>query len=165
MGIDEKHTVMVDLDSMSFKRVKDLAESACSHFKLGGFIILKSSPNHYHVVFDKPMRYWSDVLRVISWIDILADSPNVWKWVCMQAIKKTCTLRVSEKTTENGVKPKPRMVYRYGSRHRQIKAYLKRRREILGILRKLNAQIHMCSIYLRACFLCACNNFFVERVS
>jgi len=137
VGIDEKHTVMVDLDNMSFRKVKNLAESACSHFKLGGIIILKSSPNHYHVVFDKPMRYWSDVLRVISWIGILADNPNVWKWVCMQAIKKTCTLRVSEKPTKNGFKPKPRIVYRYGSQNQRIKAFLGKRKEILNILRKV----------------------------
>ena len=137
-GITDNHTVMVDLDNMSFRKVKDLAESACSHFKLGGFIILKTSPKNYHVVFDKPMRYWSDVLKIISWVGILADNPNVWKWACMQAIKKACTLRVSEKTTKNGVKPKPRIVYRYGSQHRQIKAYLKMRRKILNILKKLN---------------------------
>jgi len=139
VGIDEKHMVMVDLDNMSFRKVKDLAESACKHFNLEGFIILKSSRNNYHVVFDRPMRFWSDVLRIISWIGILADNPNVWKWACMQAIKKTCTLRVSEKPTENGMKPKPRIVYRYGSQHRQIKAYLKRRKEILNILKKLNS--------------------------
>ena len=137
-GITDNHTVMVDLDNMSFRKVKGLAESACRHFRLGGFIILKTSPKNYHVVFDKPMRFWSDVLRVISWIGILADNPNVWKWVCMQAIKKACTLRVSEKPTKNEAKPKPRIVYRYGSQHRQIKAYLKRRREILNILRRLN---------------------------
>jgi len=118
VGISEKHTVMVDLDNMSFKRVKGLAELASEHLALGGFIILKSSPKHYHVVFDKPMRYWSDVLRVIAWIGILADNPNAWKWVCMQAIKKACTLRVSEKPTKKGVKPKPRIIYRYGSQYR-----------------------------------------------
>ena len=137
-GITDNHTVMVDMDNMSFRKVKKLAESACRHFRLGGFIILKTSPKNYHVVFDKPMRFWSDVLRVISWIGIMSNNPNVWKWACMQAIKKTCTLRVSEKPTENGVKPKPRIVYRYGSQYRQIKAYLKRRREILNILRRLN---------------------------
>ena len=94
-------------------------------------------PFNYHVVFDKPMRYWSDVLRVISWIGILADNPNVWKWVCMQAIKKACTLRVSEKPTKNGVKPKPRIVYRYGRQNQQIKVFLEKRKEIWNILKKI----------------------------
>jgi len=136
-GISDKHTVMADLDNMSFKRVKSLAFLTMKRFKLDGFIILKSSPKHYHVVFDRPKR-WSEVLRIISWMGIMANNRNVWKWVCMQAIKKACTLRVSEKPTKNGVKPKPRIVYRYGSQYRQVKAYLKKRKEILNILRKLN---------------------------
>jgi len=136
-GISDNHTIMVDLDNMSFRNVKSLAELACRHFKLGGFIILKSSPNHYHVVFDRPMRFWSDVFRVISWIAIISNNPNVWKWICMQAIKKACTLRVNEKPIKNGVKPKPRIVYRYGSQYRQVRAFLEKRREILNVLGKL----------------------------
>jgi len=137
-GISDNHTVMVDLDNMSFRKVKGLAELACKHFGLGGFIILKSSHRHYHVVFDKPMRFWSDVLRVISWIAIISNNPNVWKWVCMQAIKKACTLRVSEKPTKNGVKPKPRIVYRYGGQNNMIKEYLIFRKCILGIIKQLD---------------------------
>lgn len=106
-------------------------------FKLDGFIILKSSPKHYHVVFDRPKR-WSEVLRIISWMGIMANNRNVWKWVCMQAIKKACTLRVSEKPTKNGVKPKPRIVYRFGGQNRQVKAYLQFKRQILRLLKHLN---------------------------
>jgi len=137
IGLSDKNTVMVDLDNMSFKRVKRLAELTCKHFRLGGFIILKSSPNHYHVIFDKPIRYWSEVLRIISWIAIMSNNPHVWKWVCMQAIKKACTLRVSEKPAKNGVKPKPRIVYRYGSQSRKINAYLEKRKEVNDIFREL----------------------------
>jgi len=43
------------------------------------------------------------------------------------------------KPTKNGVKPKPRIVYRYGSQYRQVRAFLEKRREILNVLRKLNA--------------------------
>ena len=123
-GISDKHTVMADLDNMSFKRVKSLVFLTMKRFRLDGFIILKSSLKHYHVVFDRPKR-WSEVLRI------------VWKWVCMQAIKKTCTLRVSEKPTKNGFKPKPRIVYRYGSQNRQIKDYLEKRKEVWNILNKV----------------------------
>jgi len=139
VGISNKHTVMVDLDNVSFRKVKNLCLLALKMFNLEGFIILKSSPKHYHAVFDKPMRYWCDIVKVISWIGIMAGNPNVWKWVCMQAIKKACTLRVSEKPTKNGAKPKPRIVYRYGSQYRQVRAFLEKRREILNVLRKLNA--------------------------
>ena len=139
-GISDKHTVMADLDNMSFKRVKSLAFLTMKRFKLDGFIILKSSPKHYHVVFDRPKR-WSEVLRIISWMGIMANNMNVWKWVCMQAIKKACTLRVSEKLTKNGVKPKPRIVYRYGSQNDMIKEYLACRRRVLRMIKRLQPYI------------------------
>lgn len=138
VGISDKHTVMADLDNMSFKKVKSLAFLTMKKFRLKGFIILKSSPKHYHVVFDKPMRCWSDVLRVVSWMGIMANNRNVWKWVCMQAIKGMCTLRVSPKPVNpEGCKPPPRIVYRYGSQDLMVKEYLTYRRRILRMIKRL----------------------------
>jgi hypothetical protein len=67
---------MCDLDDVSFKKAKNLAFLNMKHFRLKGLIILKSSPHHYHVVFDKPKR-WSEVLKIISWMDIMANNVNV----------------------------------------------------------------------------------------
>jgi len=155
IGISDKHTVMVDLDNVSFRKAKGIAKLACKHFKLEGFIILKSSPEHYHIVFDKPIKHWSKVLKIISWIAILSNNPDVWKWACMQAIKESCTLRISEKPTENGVKPKPRIVYRFGRQNRQVKAYLQFKRQILRLLKHLNAESRL---NLRANFYFSSSN-------
>ncbi|MEM3797746.1 MAG: hypothetical protein QXY74_04840 [Candidatus Bathyarchaeia archaeon] len=138
VGISDKHTVMADLDNMNFKRVKSLALLTMKKFRLNGFIILKSSPRHYHVVFDKPMRYWSSVLKVIAWMGIVGNNCNLWKWMCMQAIKGYCTLRVSPKPVNpEGVKPSPRVVYRYGSQENMVKEYLAFRKRVLMMIKRL----------------------------
>jgi hypothetical protein len=137
VGLSDNRTVMCDLDNISFKKVKNLAFLTMKHFRLEGFLILKSSSKHYHVVFDKPKR-WSEVVRIISWMGIMANNRNVWKWICMQAIKKYCTLRVSPKPVNPvGFKPTPRIVYRYGSQNRQIQAFLTLRRCVLRIVKRL----------------------------
>jgi len=139
VGISDKHTVMADLDNMSFKRVKSLALLTMEKFRLNGFIILKSSPKHYHVVFDKPMRYWSSVLKVIAWMGIVGNNRNLWKWMCMQAIKGYCTLRVSPKPiNSHSCKPIPRIVFRHGSQTNMIKEYLTFRKRILRIIKHLD---------------------------
>jgi len=138
VGLSDKHTVMVDLDDMSFRKVKSLALLTMKHFNLEGFIILKSSPNNYHVVFDRPIGRWVEVLRIISWIGIMADNPNVWKWVCMQAIKGYATLRVGPKPVNpDGLKPAPRVVYRYGSQNRMVRDYLVFRRRLSKLVKRL----------------------------
>jgi hypothetical protein len=137
VGLSDNRTVMCDLDNVSFKKAKSLAFLTLKRFRLGGFIILKSSHRHYHVVFDKPKR-WSEVLKIISWMGIMANNKNVWKWVCMQAIKKYCTLRVSPKPINpEGFKPTPRIVYSYGSQNRQIQAFLTLRKRVLRMVKRL----------------------------
>ncbi|MGQ9641873.1 MAG: hypothetical protein ACUVUF_07095 [Candidatus Bathycorpusculaceae bacterium] len=111
---------------------------ALKHFGLGGFIALRSSPRHYHAVFDKPMGCWSDVLTVIAWMGIMANNGNVWKWGCMQAIKECCTLRVSPKPSNpEGFKPTPRVVYRYGSKNCMVKLFLVCRKRVLRMVERL----------------------------
>ncbi len=53
LGLTDFETVMLDLDDMSFKSAKYWAELANEKLNLGGYIILKSSEKHYHVVFDR----------------------------------------------------------------------------------------------------------------
>ncbi|MEO0252256.1 MAG: hypothetical protein ABIM44_08505 [candidate division WOR-3 bacterium] len=129
---------MVDLDGMPLEKVRELADLALKRFKLGGYVILESSPNNYHVVFDRPFRYWSKTARVMAWIAIISGNPNVQKWVCMQLIKEASTLRVSPKPTNpEGYKPTPKIVYQYGGRNLGIKAYLEARMETLKLLKEL----------------------------
>jgi hypothetical protein len=144
VGLSDNRTVMVDLDNVSFRKAKDLAFLTLKRFRLDGFIILKSSCKHYHVVFDKPKR-WSEVIKIVSWMGIMANNRNVWKWVCMQAIKKYCTLRVSPKPVNpEGFKPVPRVVFRYGSQNRQIRLFLTLRRRVLRIVKRLGVYRKEC---------------------
>ncbi|MEM2565142.1 MAG: hypothetical protein QXQ42_05560 [Candidatus Bathyarchaeia archaeon] len=134
IGLSHKNIVMVDLDGMPLEEVKRLADKALKRFRLGGYIILESSQGNYHVVF----RYWSETVRVMAWIAIMSNNPNVQKWVCMQLIKEASTLRVNPKPTNpEGCKPIPKIVYQYGSRNLGIKAFLKSREEILKLLKEL----------------------------
>ena len=137
IGLSDNKTVMCDLDNISFKKAKSLAFLTMEHFKLEGFIILKSSRRHYHVVFDKP-KQWSEVISIIAWIGIISKNKHVWKWVCMQSIKKYCTLRVGPKPDGEGLKPSPKIVYRYGSQDRQIKWFLTMRRRVLRMVKRLS---------------------------
>lgn len=131
MGISDEHTVMVDLDDTTFFEALKLAALALKKFRLGGFIIFKSSPEHYHLIFDKPCSVIK-VFKVISWIAIMSRNPNIWKYVCMQGIKGYCTLRVSPKPINpNGFKHTPRIVYRHGTQNQMIKDYLTFRKHIL----------------------------------
>jgi hypothetical protein len=132
IGVTYENVVMADLDDMSFRRVKRLAFKAVKRFNLGGFIILKSSRGNYHVVFNEPKDRF-EVFQIIGWIGITANNPNVWKWVCMQAVKGALTLRLSPKPlSDGGFKPPPKVVYRYGEQDKCIKDFLKIRRNVLN---------------------------------
>jgi len=137
VGISCKDAVMADLDDVGFDRVKGLACLTCNHFRLGGFVVLRSSKGHYHVVFDKPIKSWNRVLKVLGWIGIVSNNKNVWKWVCMQAIKGACTLRVSKKTCGDTDKPVPHVVYRFGSQDSRVSAFLEFRKSVLAMLKRL----------------------------
>lgn len=136
VGLTFKNIVMVDLDGMPLEKVKELADKVLGKFKLGGYVILESSEGNYHVVFNKPMQ-WSKVMKILGWIAIMSNNPNVWKWVCMQLIKQAETLRVSPKPSSKSFKPPPKIVYKFGKQNLGVRIYLETRREILRIIREL----------------------------
>jgi hypothetical protein len=129
-GYTDSETVMLDLDDKSFKFTKYWALIAMKRFKLDGFVILKSSPKHYHVVFDCPVS-WENNMSVVGWVAVLSKSVSLLRWLAMQCIKKASTLRVSVK----GEKPSPRVVYRFGEQDHAVKEFLKKRRRIKQISR------------------------------
>jgi len=123
---------MLDLDEMSFKSAMDWAMFALEKYKLRGFIILKSSKNHYHVVFDRYLPR-EVTLSVIAWVAILSKSVPLLRYLAMQCIKMSSTLRIAPK----GDKPSPRIVYRYGSQDHAIKDFLEFRQFIKQIYRSI----------------------------
>jgi len=121
LGISDEVTVNLDFDDTPFKTVKYWAERAYSWFKLEGFIILKSSKDHYHVIFDRRV-IWRKNVHMMSWIAIESQIGKLKDYVLMQCIKESSTLRVEPK----GEKPFPRIVYRYGKQDGEIINFLKK---------------------------------------
>jgi hypothetical protein len=123
---------MLDFDQMAFKTVKYWALRTMRWFKLGGLLVLKSSPECYHVVFNRTVS-WTENMKVVAWVALQSRCESLTQWLLMQCIKGASTLRVSPKRE----KPAPRIVYRYGQQADQIHAFLRYRYTIKCILRKL----------------------------
>jgi len=133
LGFTDTETVMLDFDNTTFKTIRYWARRAKKWHKLGGFIILKSSEGCYHVVFDRPVS-WSENLKVVAWVALLSRKFELQRWLLMQCIKQSSTLRVSSKMN----KPSPRIVYREGAEDNQIDGFLRYRRKIKDIMRKMS---------------------------
>jgi hypothetical protein len=119
IGYTDHSTVKLDFDDMPFREVKYWAIRAMNWFKLEGFIILKSSKNHYHMLFNRPVT-WEKNLKIIDWVAILTKNPKVKDYCLMQGIKQSSTLRISTKKN----KPSPRIVFHYGKQDKEISEYL-----------------------------------------
>ena len=132
LGYTDTETVKLDLDNMTFKRVKYWSHKTLKHFRLGGFIVLKSSEMSFHVVFDRAVS-WSRNVGIVAWVCLISKHRRLTEWLVMQCIKHASTLRVSAKKR----KPSPRIVYRYGKQDKQIRNFLRYRRQIKSISNKL----------------------------
>jgi hypothetical protein len=137
-GITDTTTPKLDLDNVSYKTAKYWAFKILRLFKskskkkwtpntkidLEGFLIVKSSPKHYHIIYNRSVE-WLENLNVIAWTCLLSHKTELMKWLVMQIIKGSSTLRIGKKFD----KPAPRVVFRFGKQDGEIKAYLKFRRE------------------------------------
>ena len=132
-GFSDTETVKLDFDDAPYRTVKYWAERTLNWFKLGGYIILKSSKNSYHVLFDRSVS-WAQNMSIVAWVALQCRNRGLVKWFIMQAIKKSSTLRVSKKKD----KPSPRIVYKQGEQNEQIQGFLEYRRFIKSILKKLS---------------------------
>jgi hypothetical protein len=139
LGITDQETVKLDFDNTPFRTVKYWAMRTMKWFKLKGFIILKSSKNSYHVVFDKKVS-WKENMHIVAWVCLLSQHKALTKWFLMQCIKEGSTLRVSAKKE----KPEPRIVFRFGSQTNQIAEFLAYRKVVKSIVRKLQKQKELC---------------------
>ena len=73
-------------------------------------------------------------MHIVAWVSLLSHNSGLTKYLQMQCIKESSTLRVSEKRE----KASPRIVFRYGKQDKQIKGFLDFRDFIKRIERKLN---------------------------
>jgi len=134
LGYTDTETVKLDFDNTTFRTVKYWALKTMKQFKLEGFIILKSSKNSYHVVFNRTVS-WSENMSIVAWVTLLTGFEKLSKWLIMQCIKQSSTLRISSKIE----KPSPRIVYRQGKEKGQICNFIYYRKLIKNIIRKLES--------------------------
>ena len=133
LGLTDDETAVLDLDEFKFKTAKYWAIRTMKWFKLGGYLILRSSQNNYHVVFDRKVS-WAENMKIVAWVCLLSHKPKLVKWFLMQCIKGASTLRVGNKQEKSS----PRIVCRYGSQEMQIKDFLAHRKVIRSINRKVS---------------------------
>jgi len=131
MGYSDTETVKLDFDNIPFKKVKYWALRTMKWFELEGFLILKSSKNCYHVVFNRESS-WKQNMHIVAWVSLLSQNQGLHKWFLMQCIKESSTLRMSSKKD----KTSPRIVFRYGKQNVGIRNYIKYRCLINNIRRK-----------------------------
>lgn len=141
-------TVRLDFDNTILEEVLYWAYRTNFWFKLEGFIILESShrdytakdkhktvfrfrKGNYLVIFNKPVE-WSFNVHVMNWTALESGNENLKKYVIMQCIKETSTVRISRKRK----KPIPKIIFRYGLQDKQIKKFLETRKLILSFLKK-----------------------------
>lgn len=126
VGYTSNHTAMLDLDGLNIDDVKVVAYRMMHRFKLNGYLILKSSVDGWHVIFDKRLS-WKNVLRVIF---AVPPCRRRWhghfSWAELQAIKGFATLRIGNKSH----KRPPRIIESYGSQDGQIAEYLLCRKKL-----------------------------------
>ena len=136
IGYSDCETVKLDLDDMSFSRVKEIVIITMNLFNLGGYVILKSSRNCYHAVFDRNV-VWGENVAIMAKVSLMLrfKNPKVLKWFLMQCIKGSSTLRVTPKNE----KPSPRIVYTFGEQNHAITNFLKERERIKRIHRSINS--------------------------
>jgi len=132
LGYTDTETVKLDLDNMSFDRVEYWARATTKRFRLRGFMILKSSKNSYHVVFDKPVS-WVKNVAIVAWVCLMTKHRRLTEWLIMQCIKQASTLRIAPKKQ----KPTPKIVYCRGTRNHGIASYLAYRKIARTVLTKL----------------------------
>jgi hypothetical protein len=131
LGFSDSETVKLDLDKVTFAFAKKWALRAMKHFRLRGFLILRSSRNCYHVLFDRRVS-WRRNIAITAWVVLLSHNKGLLEWFVTQCIKGCSTLRVSSKKE----KPPPIIVFRFGKQNENIQDFLKYRE----IMKKIRAR-------------------------
>jgi hypothetical protein len=142
VGYSSISTVLLDLDNMSFRTAMFWTLKILKLFRsrktdkwrpqkridLEGFLLLKSSKNHYHVVYNKTVSLLENQ-NVVAWACLLTHKIELMQWFVMQIIKGSFTLRIGKK----GDKPAPRIVFRYGKQDSEIENYMNIRKAFRNV--------------------------------
>jgi hypothetical protein len=142
VGYSSTSTAMLDFDDASFKTARYWAFRILRLFRsrktdkwkpqkridLEGFLLVKSSKKHYHIVYNRTVS-WIENLNVVAWACLLTHKTELMKYLVMQILKGSSTLRIGKK----GDKPAPRIVFRYGKQDSEIKNYLNIRKAFRNV--------------------------------
>ena len=113
IGFTTKKGLCLDLDYLSERKTKKLTETLYKKHKLEGYLIIKSSPKHYHVVFNRYLS-WRKTLQILSTVY------SCFEWMQWQIRKGEITLRISTKKGKN----KPKIIRQKGQTDKLINDYL-----------------------------------------
>jgi hypothetical protein len=105
--------VLLDLDNMTFKKAKWIAETLLKKHRLEGFLLIRSSRRCYHAVFN----------RYLSWkkiTEVLFSMHECIRYAVQQMQNGHLALRISPKNGKN----KPKVLIETGKTDKLIKDYL-----------------------------------------
>ena len=114
IGFTTTEGVCLDLDYITQEKADKRAVHLLERYKLEGYLLIESSPDHYHVVFN---RYtdWRETTQIVF------STFKAIEWGIWQARKGELTLRLSEKNGKNI----PQLIKCVGKTDKLIKDYLK----------------------------------------
>jgi len=113
IGFMTKQGLVFDLDNMSYKSAKRFAERLLKQYKLEGYLLIRSSPKNYHIVFNKYLS-WRTITK------ILFSQYKCLGWAVFQMKSGYLTIRISRKNNEF----KPRILLRVGNLDKLCRKYL-----------------------------------------
>ncbi len=110
---------------MKLSEVKKWAKLACEIYELDGYMILESSQDSYHVLFDDTVS-WSRNVSIMAGLALITKHEPYVTWALLQCRKGCSTLRISAK----GEKPPPKIVHQWGNQDNEIFNYLNFRENV-----------------------------------
>lgn len=125
LGFTTDKGLLLDLDNTTLHETRQIAKKYTRRFKLEGYLIMKSSQNNYHIIFNRYLT-WKTALEYlfkIVWSYHYYEhgsKPSLTNWAILQACKRSMTLRISNKNR----KPKPRLIEKRGKTNKLIDDYL-----------------------------------------
>ena len=151
LGDHDTNIAKVELDeNYGFADAKRIAFILNERHGLDGFMILCSSSTlkkieradysgvayryrqkNWHLVFNRQVTF-RELCSILAWLSLYLKDQNFDKWLKLQLIKGTFTLRHGFKKGKNP----PKIVFRYGHQDKMIKQFLANRKFILKFLRE-----------------------------
>ena len=113
IGFTTTKGLMLDIDHCRIHKVKNIAKTLMKVYKLEGYLIIKSSKDNYHIVFNKYLT-WKKITK------ILFNQYICIRWAIWQMRKGELTLRISRKNGKN----KPKIIITTGKTDKLINDYL-----------------------------------------